>query len=207
MKNARDQFVAVMGAWMGAAGIEHGIGEFLQGDIAPKGIMIQSWPGSAFFASLSGEPAMTILPNLRATGILAIIISLLYAAWAVFFARRKHGGLILMLLTIPMLLFGGGIFPPILGLLIGVAAARFQAPAGTGYVTGFRQQLGQAWRWVFPACCLAWLALFPGIAAMHFFLGINSVAITLAVMLSAFLLLFLSYVSSIQHDRLESSTL
>ena len=124
MKSARYQFVAIMGTLMGFAGIEHGVGEILQGNVAPEGLMIRSWPHSAFLQSLNGEPAMTILPNLRFTGLLAVVFSLLFAGWAAFFVQRKHGGLVLMLLAIPMLLFGGGIFPPILGLLIGAAAFR-----------------------------------------------------------------------------------
>ena len=57
MESARYQFVAIMGAWMGAAGVEHGVGEILQGNFVPDGILIRSWPQSAFFASLNGEPA------------------------------------------------------------------------------------------------------------------------------------------------------
>lgn len=202
MKSARYQFVAVMGAWMGAAGIEHGVGEFLQGNVAPDGILIRSWPDAAFFQSLNGEPAMTILPDLQITGLLAIAFSLLFAVWAIFFAQRKHGGLIMMLLTIPMLLFGGGIFPPILGLLIGAAASGSRSPARQAPVTGLRRFLGQAWRRILAACCVVWLMLFPGTAALSYFFAIDSVAVTLTVMVTAFLFLFLAYWSCVQFDRL-----
>ena len=50
----------------------------LQGNVAPEGIMILSWPDSEVFAILAGEPAMTIVPNLLITGILAILFSLLF---------------------------------------------------------------------------------------------------------------------------------
>jgi hypothetical protein len=201
MVNAKRLFVAVMGALMGLAGIEHGVGEILQGSITPEGIMIRSWPDSAFFHSLGGEPAMTLLPNMRLTGILAVTFSLLFTGLAIFFAPRKYGGLVLMLLALPMLLFGGGIFPPILGLLVGAAAARMREPAGTRPVAGLRQFIGQQWRWIFAACCMAWLALFPGVAVLGYFFGIDEVGVTLAIMVAAFVLLFLAYWSGVQHDR------
>jgi hypothetical protein len=202
MKSARYQFVAIMGTIMGAAGVEHGIGEYLQGNIAPGGVMIQSWPHSTFFQSLNGEPALTVLPNFRLTGLLAIGFSLLFAAWAIFFAQNKHNRWILMLLAIPMLLFGGGIFPPILGMLIGAAASAFRSPLRQKSVGGISRFLGLSWRWILTACCLAWLALFPGISVLNYFFGIDSVPFTLMVMTTAFLFLFVAYWSSIQHDRL-----
>jgi hypothetical protein len=203
MKSARYQFVAIMGTIMGAAGIEHGVGEFLQGNIAPDGVMIQSWPHSAFFQSLNGEPALTVLPNLRLTGLLAIGFSLLYAIWAIYFAQSKYNRWILMLLAIPMLLFGGGIFPPILGLLIGTAASEFRSPIRQKSVGGVARFLGRSWRWILCACCVSWLILFPGISVLNYFFGVDSVPFTLIVMITAFLFLFVAYKSSIQHDRLK----
>ncbi len=205
MKNARHLFVAVMGAWMGAAGIEHGVGELMQGNVAATGIMIRSWPESPFFQSLNGEPAMTLIPNLQVTGILAITFSLLFAGWAIFFSARKSGGVVMILLAIPMLLFGGGIFPPILGALIGAAVAVCQDKPDSQLTTRLRWRLGKAWRWIFVACCIAWLALFPGVAVLGYFFRIDDARVTLAIMLTAFTLLFLSFWSSIQHDRLGSS--
>ena len=72
MRNATKVTVSIFGALAGLMGIEHGIGETLQGNIAPDGLMILSWPGSELFHILTGEPAMTIVPNLLVTGILAI---------------------------------------------------------------------------------------------------------------------------------------
>lgn len=199
MQSAQHRFIAVMGAWMGAAGVEHGVGEILQGSVVPEGIMILSWPDSAFFQSLSGEPAMTIIPDMLVTGILAVLISLLFAAWSVFFSTRRHGGRVMMLLALLMLLFGGGIFPPLLGLLIGAAAG---ARAGAPAPGGLRRALGRGWRWIFAACCLAWLALLPGVAVLDYFFGVDNEAVTLSIMAAAFSLLFLAWWGGIQHDRL-----
>jgi hypothetical protein len=57
------------------AGMEHGIGEVRQGNVAPDGVTILSWPELEFFSILTGEPAMTLVPNLLVTGVLAILVS------------------------------------------------------------------------------------------------------------------------------------
>ncbi len=202
MINARRLFIAVMGSVMGAAGVEHGVGELLQGGTVPQEVMIQSWPESPFFQSLGGEPALTILPDLRLTGALAVVFSLLFAGWAIFAAARKHGGAVLILLAVPMLLFGGGIFPPVLGACIGAAAT--QRPPRPWQITGLRRWFGKAWRWIFMMCCVAWLALFPGVAVLDYFFGVNDTKITLTAMAAAFGSLILAYWSGIQHDRLAS---
>ena len=48
MRNATRATVSTLGVIMGLGGIEHGIGEILQGNIAPKGLAILSWPDSPF---------------------------------------------------------------------------------------------------------------------------------------------------------------
>ena len=117
MRKATRVMVSSFGALVGLAGIEHGIGEVLQGNLAPGGIMILSWPDSAFFRILNGEPAMTVIPNLLATGILALIFSLSYLVCAVLFAERKRCGLVLTLLSLAML--WRPTFPACAGCLIG----------------------------------------------------------------------------------------
>jgi len=102
-------------------GVLHGVGEILQGNTAPSGIMIEAWPE---LTALAGEPAMTIVPNFLVTGVLAIIFGLIVAAWAGVFVQRKNGGLVLILLSIIMLLVGGGLIPPIFGVIAGIIGTR-----------------------------------------------------------------------------------
>lgn len=45
IKSATKIVVSAFGIFLGLAGIEHGIGEILQGNIAPTGIVIKSWGG------------------------------------------------------------------------------------------------------------------------------------------------------------------
>jgi len=107
----------VLGAFSGIGGASHGPGELLQGNMAPNDVFIQAWPQ---LTDLSGEPAMTIIPSFAVTGILAILFGLLVTGWAITRIDRKLGGLTLVLLSVMMLLFGGGLIPPLFGIAAGL---------------------------------------------------------------------------------------
>lgn len=188
MRNATQVTVSTMGAIMALAGIEHGIGEILQGNQAPNSLMISSWPDSEFFRSLAGEPAITIVPNFLATGILAVFFSLLYLLWATRFMQRKHAGLVMMLLSIAMLVVGGGIFPPVLALLIGALATRINASLTwwrTHFSISLRRFCGKIWPWSFAACLSGWLLLFPGVNILGYFFGVNEPSLTVLLIFFA----------------------
>jgi hypothetical protein len=203
MRNATKVTVSALGAIMGVAGIEHGIGEILQGNVAPAGIMFPSWPDSAFFRIVGGEPAMTIVPNLLITGVLAILVSLIFLVWATMFVQRKNGGLVLILLSIVMLLVGGGIFPPIIGIIIGTLGTGINAPLTwwrTHLSIGSRRFLEKVWPWSFIACIIAWLLLFPGISILGYFLGVNNPNVTVILIFSALGFLCLTIIAGFAHD-------
>ena len=114
---------SALGIFSGLGGASHGPGEILQGNIAPNGLVIEAWPE---LATLAGEPAMTIIPSFLVTGILTIIFGLIVAVWAAKFVHRKNGGLVLILLSIIMLLVGGGLFPPVFGVAAGLIGTRIK---------------------------------------------------------------------------------
>lgn len=206
MRNATQVTVSTFGTIMAMAGIEHGIGEILQGNLAPGGIMFPSWPDSEFFSSVSGEPAMTIIPNLLVTGILAVLFSLMYLAWATRFVQRKHAGLVMILLSMAMLLTGGGIFPPVIALMIGALATRINAPLTwwrTHLSPGLRQFLGKVWPWSFGACLSAWLCLFPGINILGYFFGVDDLNLTVTLIFFALGSLLLTIVTGLARDSLQ----
>jgi hypothetical protein len=202
MRKATKATVSTFGALAGLVGIEHGIGETLQGNIVPEGIVILSWPESAFFSVLAGEPAMTIVPNLLITGILAILFSLLFIAWAILFVQRKNGGLVLILLAIVMLLFGAGFGPPLLGIIVGIAGTRIHAPLTwwRSHLSGSRHLLGKLWPWFLGGSLIAWLLLFPGLNILWYFFGIDSPSLTSITILLAFGSLLLTIFSGFAHD-------
>jgi hypothetical protein len=75
MNKATTTLFFALGILTGIMGIEHGIGEVLQGNRPTDSMFILSWPDSAFFEIMSGEPAMTIIPNYLITGFLAMLFS------------------------------------------------------------------------------------------------------------------------------------
>lgn len=206
MKNATRVFVSTFGSIWALAGIEHGIGEVLQGNVAPSGVMFSSWPDAAFFHSLNGEPAMTVIPNLFITGILTILFSLALLIWALLFVQRKNGGLVMIFLSFMMLLVGGGIFPPILGILVGIVATRIHAPARVKGFDGFRRFLAKLWPWSYITCLIAWLAMFPGLAFLGYFWGVNDSTVILALLLVALGVSILAVFSGFAYDaQMETS--
>lgn len=203
MKNATKATVSTFGAIAALAGLEHGIGETLQGNTTPGGWVIQSWPGSAFFDILAGEPAMTIVPNLLVTGILAILVSLIFLVWATLFVHRKHGGLVLIQLSIALLLVGGGFGPPLLGIITGATATRINAPMNQWRFhlpAGLLRFLGESWLWSFRVCLIAWLFLFPGSTILAYFFGVNDPSLIAFLFFFALGTLLLTILSGFAHD-------
>jgi hypothetical protein len=184
MRNATRVTVSTFGALAGLMGIEHGLGETLQGNVAPDGMMILSWPDSELFHILAGEPAMTIIPNLLVTGILATLFSSIFLVWATVFVQRKNGGLVLILLSIAMLLVGGGFGPPVLGIIVGVTGTRINAPL-TGWRArlsiGSRRFLGKLWPRSFGTSLAAWVLLFPGSILLDYFFGVSNPELVISI--------------------------
>lgn len=190
--------IATFGAIMGVAGIIHGIGEILQGNIVPNGLMILSWPDAAFFRHTSGEPAMTVIPNMLLTGILAICFSLLYLIWATLFVQRKQSGQVLMILSVLMFLLGGGIFPPVLAFLIGYAATKLHDP----HPRPGLQIKGDIWSLTFIASVLAWLLLFPGTNLLVYYFGFDNAVLTISLIGVALGSMLLAFISGFDYDKL-----
>jgi hypothetical protein len=168
---------SIFGVLSGLGGITHGVGEVLQGNVAPDGIIINSWTQGPIATNMGGEPGMTIVPNLLGTGVLTIIVSLAAIIWSVAFVQRKHGGLILILLSIAMLLVGGGFGPPIIGILAGVAGLGINAPYTwwrTHLPVNTRRVLARLWPWVFGICMLNGVFLVIGSVVLVYLFGVNN---------------------------------
>ena len=119
---------STLGVLVGLAGIDHGIFEILQGNLAPDAIMIAAIGPDQRFWVYGEETAVTILPNFLVTGVLAVILGLLVTIWSAFFLQRKHGAIILMALSILLFLFGGGFAPIFMALVASLIATRINRP-------------------------------------------------------------------------------
>jgi hypothetical protein len=148
MRRATRVVASALGVFAGFGGPEHGVFEIMRGNVRPEGLMIASMgppcdPEQVWHAC---EPAMTIIPNSLVTGILAVIVGVVTMIWAGFFVQRKRGGLVLVLLSIVLLLVGGGLFPPLIGIVAGVVGTRINVPV-KGQPTRFWGVLGNLWPW------------------------------------------------------------
>jgi hypothetical protein len=162
--------VSAVGVLCGLAGIEHGVGEVLQGNVATSGIVIYAWqPSSPLFGE---EPAVTVVPNVFVTGVLAIILGLLVTVWAVAFVQRKNGGLVLILLSIVQFLVGGGIAPLFPAIAASVAATRINSPLTWWRVhlpVSARRVLAVLWLW----SLIAFSFLYSSLLLSRFVYGKN----------------------------------
>lgn len=146
---------------------------------------------------------MTIIPNLLLTGILAIFFSLLLLVWSILFVQRRNGGLVMVLLCIAMLLAGGGIFPPILGIIIGAVGTKINAPLpwwSEHLPLGLRHFLASLWPYSYTACIPSWFALVPGIPILSYFFGVDNPIVILFVLSFALGSLLLTIFTGFAYD-------
>ena len=208
MQNATKIVATTFGLLAGLGGLEHGIGEMFQGNRAPAGIMIASWPEAEAMRILGGEPAMTLVPNLLVSGMLTILVALAILVWSIAFLPRKYGGLILLLLAVILLLVGGGFGPPLFGLIAGLAATRINAsftwwrahlPVNT------RRVLARIWPWSYVLTLTAWLTVLPGVPIIGYFFPLVDPGVIYTLILLAFVSLLVTIVIGFVHDSYRQS--
>jgi len=194
---------SIFGFLAGLGGITHGVGEVLQGNVAPIGIVINSWTQGPIATNMGGEPAMTIVPNLLVTGVLTIVVSLAVMVWAAALIQRKNGGAVLIFLSIVMLLVGGGFGPPIIGILAGVAGTGINAPLTwwrTHLPVNVRRFLAKLWPWVFGVCAINGVFLVVGSVILVYFFGVNSPDLFVNSFFFAVLSLLLTILTGVAYD-------
>ncbi len=124
----------------------------MQGDVAPAGVMISSMGPPCVPEEIwnACEPAMTILPSFLLTGIVAVVLGMIAMVWSLFFITKRRGGLVLIVLSLAMLLFGGGIFPPVIGMVGGAVGTRINTPIAwwrKRFSGGAGRFLAALWPW------------------------------------------------------------
>jgi MFS family permease len=152
MRKATRIVASALGIFAGIGGPEHGYFEILQGNVKPDSLMIAAMGPPCDPEKIWNlcEPAMTIIPSFLISGIVATLLGIITMIWAAAFIHKKHGGLVLMLLSIALLLTGGGLFPPVIGLVAGVIATRINAPLNKE-PTPLSSFLAKLWPWPFVA--------------------------------------------------------
>jgi MFS family permease len=205
MRRATRIVATLLGLTAGIAGMGHGYFEILQGNTQPDGLVITSIgppcnPETMYSAC---EPAMTIIPSFLITGILAVVLGLLVSVWSAGYVHRKHGGWILVLLSIALLLFGGGFFPPIIGIIAGFTATRMNKNHPAKKPGWFIVLMASLWPWPL-VIFLLWTygQLLVGNFFNDFLQKIMIYGISLILVT-----LILSVVSASAHDRLIAARL
>ncbi len=194
---------SIFGVLGGTGGIRHGIGEIVQGDITPTGLLINSWTAGPLATNMGGEPALTLVPNLLATGLLASSVSFVVIVWSTVFIQRRHGGLILLLLGIGMFLVGGGFGPPMIVILAGLAGIGVGAQFTWWRMhisPGLLHLLAGVWPWIFGFCFINGLLLFIGSLVLVCVFGMNRPDFFLNNFFLTVLSLLLSIISGVAHD-------
>jgi hypothetical protein len=205
-KSATHWMVFIFSIIVGLVGMEHAVGEILQGDVIPSGMFIESWPDNEHFRIMAGEPAMTIIPNMRVTGIIAVIMSLITGIWGVMFVDRKGGGYILILFSVLLLLVGGGFGPPLIGIIVGAVATRINKPLRMWrrlLPDGVRPMLSRIWPWTLAASVLGFFTVFPGLILLGHFFGYDNADIVPALTLFNFLMLLATIICGYARDLLQ----
>lgn len=204
-KNATHWMVLIFSVIVGLVGMEHAVGEILQGDVIVDEMFIESWPDNELFRIMAGEPAMTIIPNMRMTGIVAVLMSLITGIWGVMFVDRKGGGYILILLSILLLLVGGGFGPPLIGIIVGATATRINKPLKLWrrlLPDGVRPLLARIWPWTLAASVLGFFTVFPGLILLGYFFGYNNADIVPVLTLFNFATLLATIICGYAQDLL-----
>lgn len=148
---------AVFGVYAGLLGTEHGYFEMLQGNVAPKGLKILAVSPSELPFPFGHEPAMTLVPSLLITGMLALVAGLAIIVWSAAFIQRRHGAIVLFLLSVLLLLVGGGFGPMSLLITACIGATRINKPLTwwrSHSPVALRRTLANLWPWFFAAALL-----------------------------------------------------
>jgi len=201
--NAARFVASAFGILSGLGSFTHGVGEVLQGSVAPDGIVINSWTHGPIADHLGGEPGMTIVPNLLVTGWLTMIVALALIIWSAAFVGRKRGGPILMLLAVTMLLVGGGFAPPVIGLLSGVAALGISASYAWWQArlqSEPRHLLARVWPWVFGVTLANGIFLVVGSVILVVFFGLDAPQLFVDSFLVSIPLVLLTILTGVAYD-------
>lgn len=141
------------GALAGMGGLVHGIGEVAQGSVATPGLFIPSWTTGPIADNLGGEPGLTVIPNFLVTGILTIALASILIAVSARRTAAGPSGWALLALSTGMLLVGGGVGPPVMGLCAGAGALASQRARARQGKAGGPDHRSVLWPWLY------WLSL------------------------------------------------
>lgn len=194
------------GALAGIGGLVHGVGEVVQGNVATPGLFIPSWTTGPIADNLGGEPGLTVIPNVLVTSLLTIALASLLIAVSARRATAEPSGWALLTLSTGMLLVGGGVGPPVIGLCAGAAALANRRGPARQRETGRPGARSTLWPWLFWLSLADTLFLVFGSLFAAFILDIDVSNAFVVAFLAAVVLLPITIVAGSQHASKEPAT-
>lgn len=157
---ASHKLASTLGVLVGLAGIQHGILELLQGKTRVLGMMIDAiGPGQQLWKYASA-PALTIIPDMRVTGLFASVLGIFVAWWSLTHISDRYGAGVFLIVSLLLFFVGGGIEPITLTLLGFLAGSSIRSPLGwwrKRMSSELREKLVTLWPWtlVLGVVCFA----------------------------------------------------
>jgi hypothetical protein len=209
MNRATKIIAASLGIFLGLSGLDHGFFEILQGNTPTNGLFIEAIGPDHIMWLHGGEGAFTILPTFLMTGIFAVLVGIALIIWSLFFLDKKYGTWGLIVLTIFLFFFGGGVAAPVVfGPLAWVAASRInkplrQKPSGF-FAKVWRYTLAIAWVSSIIGLFIAITGYIPGISPAE---ADRILIIDLAIVfIGGWLMFLLSFLSAQADDKSKATT-
>lgn len=192
--------LSTFGVILGIAGIEHGIGEILQGSAKPSSMVFESWPNSEVYEVLAGEPAFTIFTNLSFSilGSLAILFSALIIFCSIaMLGRKKFAGILFFFLTVNLFLFGAGMAGPILmGIPISILSTFLRRSLKTKDKSSTKLKIiKSSFNVMYILSIVSWFSLWPGLVIVSSFYKFSDGESSIVYILAA--ISFISFIFSI----------
>ncbi len=125
MKNPLRVTITFLSIHAALIAIQHGIFAMLQGNTVHDSLIMFNaigppcQPEAVWHACF---PAMTLIPNLLVSGTAAVVIGISLILWSLFFVKLNHSGWVSGILSLMLLLVGGGFVPVFIGLVAAIAS-------------------------------------------------------------------------------------
>ena len=197
---------SIFGVALTVGAFQHGFFEFLQGNTATNGILIQAIGEQQRYWIHGTEEAITVVPNFLFTGLLAMAISVFAAIWSVKYINTRHGTTVFLSTFIVLTLVGGGLAHIVFFLPIWGYSTRIDKRLGFWtklFPKKVRRKLGRIWP--FSAALVAILFIVAlEISIFGYVPGVDNPELILAICWGllglAWVLVQASYISGFAHD-------
>ena len=163
--------VAAFGILCGLTGMIAGVFQILQGNTVPSGLVISTIGAEHAMADDFTYFAVTVIPNLLVSGMLAVVFSSLVIYWSIRGVQRRYGVVILAVLCALQTLVGGGWVVDIAAITC-ILATRIGKPLNwwrSHLPNGLKTWLAR----LFPASLVGYVLIATGLLALTV-LGIDS---------------------------------